>query len=45
MDGLIFFIKTVLILTGLAVWVVILAIAGAFVAVKVRQWWDRANGI
>ena len=48
-----FIFKTVLLLTGLAVWVFIMAIVCGFLAYKIRTWsgwkrlsaaWKRANG-
>ena len=45
MDSLTTFIKIVLMLTGIAVWVMVLSVVGGVVICMVRQWWDKANGI
>ena len=45
MDTLIFIIRTGLILTGVAVWVFVLAIMGGFMAHLVRTWkgWETVS--
>ena len=45
MDALIFIIRTGLILTGVAVWVFVLAIMGGFMAHLVRTWkgWETVS--
>jgi len=45
MGALIAIIKIVLILTGIAVWALILSIVGGIIGYKVMTWWSRANGL
>ena len=45
MDFIIFIIKSGLMITGLAVWVMILAVLGGFMVSRIKAWWSEANGI